>query len=158
VATAAAGCGAGSKATTETVSAYQRQQERAEAEAPKGASPVLLAVYRQFPKPKPDPKIKGSGKAIEKGEKACKGKTPLEVKEEFISQSNLLPAQAEIVAELPKYEKAIAKNAGFAAGQLGALVYEKTLPEDKRAAFGYQGCVYSLAKEVERRLAPGKGG
>jgi hypothetical protein len=119
---------------------------------------VLVAIYRQFPPPQPDPDIKGSGKAISRGEEACKGKTPMEVKEEFIAESDLLTAQAEIVAELPKYEKTVADNASFAAGQLGALVYERSLSEDKLAQFGYQGCVYSLAKVVERELAPNGGG
>jgi hypothetical protein len=119
---------------------------------------VLVAIYRQFPPPQPDPQIKGSGKAIKKGEEACKGKTPLEVREEFIAESDLLEPQAEVVEELPKYEKTVAENASFAAGQLGALVYERSLPEDELAQFGYQGCVYSLAKVVEQKLAPGGGG
>ncbi len=156
---AAGGCGGGGdEPSTETTSAFQREAERAEAEAPKGASQVLRAIYRQFPKPEPSPQLKGSAKAIETGEKACNGKTPLEVREEFIDESNLLEAQAEAVAELPKYEKQEATNGSFAAGQLAALVYERSLPEDKLAIFGYQGCVYSLARGVERRLAPESGG
>jgi hypothetical protein len=152
---AVTGCGGGGEgSTTETTSAIQRQEERAEAEAPKGSSPVLRAIYRQFPKPQPDPQVKGSGKAIKAGEKACRGMTPLEVREAFIGESNLLEPQAEMVAELPKFEKQEAENGSFPAGQLAALVYERSLPEDKLAQFGYQGCVYSLAKGAERRLAP----
>jgi hypothetical protein len=157
--TAAGGCGGGGdEPSTETTSAFQREQQRAEAEAPKGASPVLRAIYRQFPKPEPDPQVKGSAKAIKAGEKACDGRTPLEVREEFVDESNLLEAQAEAVAELPKYEKQEAMNESFPAGQLAALVYERSLPEDKLAQFGYQGCVHSLAKGLEQRLAPESGG
>jgi hypothetical protein len=35
---------------------------------------------------------------------------------------------------------------------LGALVYEKTLPE-ATASYGFQGCVYSLSLRVKHELA-----
>ena len=114
---------------------------------------MLQQIYRQFPKPKPNPAVKRSAKAIKAGERACRGKTPLQVREEFIGGSDLLDAQAELVAQIPKYEKTAASNGAFVSGQLGALVYERTLP-DKLARYGYQGCVYSLARVIERKLAP----
>jgi hypothetical protein len=153
------GCGDGDddgsadSAMTTTKSHHEKEEERAEAEAPKGASPVLRQIYRQFPPPKPDPAVKQSAQAIRAGERACSGKTPLQVREEFIEESDLLEPQAEMVAELPKLEKSAARNGAFITGQLGALVYERTLDE-RIARYGYQGCVYSLARVIEDRLAP----
>jgi hypothetical protein len=148
------GCGGGGDSTATTVtSAFRKAQERAEAAAPKGASPLLREIYGQFPPPKPDPKVKGSGKAIEAGERACKGKTPLEVREAYVEESDLLADQAKMVGELEKYEGTSKQTASFVAGQLGALVYERTLPEGI-ARYGYQGCVYSLARGLEHSLAP----
>ena len=131
----------------------QKEERRAEAEAPKGASPVLRQIYRQFPRPKPDPADKRSAAVIRAGERACRGKTPLEVREEFIGESDLLEPQEELVEELPKLERSAAKNGAFITGQLGALVYERTLPEAV-ARYGYLGCVYSLSLGIKRRLAP----
>ncbi len=90
---------------------------------------MLREIYRQFAPPQPNPEVKGSAQAIEAGERACKGKTPLQVKQRFIDGSDLLDEQA-------------------------ALVYESSLPEDELAGYGYQGCIYSLAKGLEKRLAP----
>jgi hypothetical protein len=75
------------------------------------------------------------------------------VREEFITESDLLEAQEESVAELPELEGSSATNAAFVTGQLGALVYERTLPE-RVARYGYQGCVYSLSLVIKRKLAP----
>jgi hypothetical protein len=157
----AAGCGSsgddnggGSGGTTATARSFQQEEERAEAEAPPGASPVLQEIYRQFPPPQPDPSVKQSAAVISAGERACRGKTPLEVKEEFIDESDLLPSQAERVAELAELEASTPPNGSFVTGQLGALVYERTLPE-RVAHFGYEGCVYSLSLVVKRQLAPG---
>jgi hypothetical protein len=157
----ALGCGGGDEnagdqggsTQSATSSPVQKEEARAEAEAPKRASPMLRAIYRQFPRPTLDPAVEGSEEAIRAGEKACRGKTPLQVREEFIEESDLLEQQAELVDELPELEKSAATNAGFVIGQLGALVYERTLPEEV-ARFGYQGCVYSLALVLERKLAP----
>ena len=150
---AAGGCGGGGGSTVVTKSAYQKAEERAEAEAPKRASPALRAIYRSFPPPKPDPKVKNSGKAIKAGEHSCKGKTPLEVKEEFIGESKLLPEQEKMVAKLAHYE-ASSQSADFVAGQLAALVYEGTVSNKALANYGYRGCVYSLARGLEQKLAP----
>jgi hypothetical protein len=127
-------------------------QERAEAEAPKGASPLLRSIYRQFPPPKPDPTVKGSGKAIKKGEAACKGKTPLQVREEFHGETHLLPEQEEAVKKLPEYERQ--KSPDFPAGQVAALVYEGTIHHKRLANYGFRGCIHSLARRLEHELAP----
>jgi hypothetical protein len=94
--------------------------------------------------------VKGSAAAIKRGERTCKGKTPLQIREAFIEDSELSADQEKIVAELPKYEKN--QGPSFAAGQLGALVYQMSLPESD-ASYGYQGCVYQLARRLERELA-----
>jgi hypothetical protein len=148
----AGGCGGDDSGTAGTTpSAYTNP--RAET-PPKGSSTVLREVYRQFYPPVPDPQVKGSAAAIERGEEVCIGKRPIEIREEFIDESDLLPDQAEAVAELGKYEKRYEEDASFVAGQLAALVYERTLPEDELAMFGYQGCVYALSQVLKRRLAP----
>lgn len=148
---AIAGCGGEDSTATKPPTAYTNP--RAET-PPKGASPVLREIYRQFYPPAPDPKVKGSAKAIKKGKAVCKGKRPVEVKEEFIGESDLLPEQAKAVAEIEKYEKRYRTDSSFVAGQLAALVYEQALPNEELAVYGYQGCVYSLAQVLKQRLAP----
>ena len=59
-----------------------------------------------------------------------------------------------MVAELAKYEKQ-PPTISFVAGQIGAGVYQATLPV-KKAAAGYQGCVYELALQLRRELAKNK--
>ncbi len=108
-------------------------------------------LREQFPKPKPSKTIKGSAAAIAAGEDACRGKTPMEVWEEFKSQSKLDPDQEELVAELPKYEEEASKDSSYVAGQLAAVVYEMTLPKDIAQA-GFQGCVFVLARGLEREI------
>ena len=144
----ASGCGGGDETQPTTVS--EREQLEALAEPPpKQASPLLKSIYREFQPPKPDPEVKVSAKAIKAGERECKGKTPLEVREEFIGESELNEDQEEVVNELERYEKH--PSPSYPAGQLGALVYEKTLPE-ATASYGFQGCVYSLSLRVKREL------
>lgn len=127
----------------------------AEAKAPKGASPTLRQIYRQFPAPKPDPEVKGSAAAIKAGKRACQDKTPTEVKEEFFpaAQPNLAPEQTKMIARVGSFEANAGKDASFVAGQLAADTYQATLPEAVAQA-GYQGCIYSLARGLEHRLAP----
>ena len=145
----AAGCGGGGETKPTTVS--EQAQLKALAEPPpKGASPVLKSIYREFQPPKPDPAVKASAKVIKTGERKCKDKTPLEVREEFIGESELNEEQEEAVNELERYEKH--PSPSYPAGQLGALVYEKTLPE-ATASYGFQGCVYSLSLRVKHELA-----
>jgi hypothetical protein len=161
---ALAGCGSSSSSTAggqgESTAATKPSPTapggKAESEAPKGASPVLRQIYRQFPKPAPNPTVKGSAAAIAAGERACKGKTPLEVKEAFYAaaKANLQPEQTKMIAELASFEKNAATDSSFVAGQLAAGVYQATLPEAV-AQFGYQGCIYALALELKRELGPG---
>jgi hypothetical protein len=159
----AVGCGDGGSSTTDTetgesgsplsVPPPQNEAEReAESKAPEGASAVLRAIYRQFPAPQPNPKVKGSAGAIAAGEKACAGKTPLEAREEFLPRSDLSGFQREQVERIPDYEKS--PSYSFPAGQLAASVYEKTLPPTEVAPYGFQGCVYALSRVLKARLAP----
>jgi hypothetical protein len=133
----------------------------AEREAPKGASPVLREIYRQFPKPEPDPSVKASAAVIKAGEKACAGRSPRQVKDEFygaaVKSGALVPGsdEAKMIAQLPKFEKNASADTAFVAGQLAADVYSATLPE-ATARFGYQGCIHAMARRLERELAPGK--
>ena len=125
-------------------------EKRGEALAPKGASPLLQAIYRLFPPPKPDPKVKGSAEAIEAGERACEGKTPVEVREEYLPKSTFDSFQREQATRIEEYEKNPTYN--FPAGQIAASIYEKTLSHSPLASYGFQGCVYSLSKGLKARL------
>jgi hypothetical protein len=128
---------------------------------PKGASPVLREIYRQFTLRKPDPQVKGSAKAIAAGRAACAGRTPVEVERTYypiaVSRGTLDPdsAQAKTISEIGKYAKTVSRDPSFVAGQLAAGAYQATLPP-RIATFGYAGCVYELARRLEKQLAPAK--
>ena len=53
-----------------------------------GSSPTLRVIYATFPPPKPDPEAKCSAEVIKAGERACQGKTPVQVKEEFYAAAD----------------------------------------------------------------------
>jgi hypothetical protein len=110
-------------------------------------------LAKTFPPPKPS-QAEGSAAAIKAGRRACRAKTPLEVKAEFYAaaEANLTPEQAKLVEELPAYEAEAAVDPNFLAGQLGALVYEMTLAAPSRDE-GFQGCVYELAAQKQRELS-----
>lgn len=148
-----AGCGSGGSDSSTAPNVDLPRLTPAQ-RAPQGASPIEREIYRQFPPPKPDPNVPKSAAAIRAGEKACRGKTPLEVKREFYSRasSTLLPAQKQMIAEIGRWVKRVRSDEGFTAGQLAADVYQATLPEELRR-FGYQGCVYSLALGLKQELA-----
>jgi hypothetical protein len=113
-----------------------------------------LAITFPFPKPAPG-SPPGAAAAIDAGRKACRGKTPVEVREEFLAAAQgLNEGQREMIAELPHFEDQVSSN--FAAGQLAAGVYEATLAE-KLMVSGYQGCVYELALQLRRELAKKQG-
>ncbi len=123
-------------------------------------APISAVLARQFPKPQVQPDApSGSQKAINAGRKACKGKTPIQVRDEFISAANasglLNPGQKKMVAEIADFEKQATRSPDFVAGQLAAGVYEATLPETLRIA-GYQGCVYELAQQLQKEIAKKK--
>ena len=160
------GCGSGSSSSTSTpattsaaaakaVAAAAKARRAAEAKAPKGASPTLRAIYATFPAPKPSPEVKHSTAAIKVGEKACKGKTPTQVEEEFIAaaKSKLAPEQTKMIDRIASFESHSPTDASFTAGQLAADVYEATLP-GVVGQYGYEGCIYSLVQGLEHRLAP----
>jgi hypothetical protein len=121
-------------------------------------APVAKQLASVFPVPKPPPGAPSTvTKAIEAGRKACRGKTPIQVREEFIESAQGLSAdQKKMIAELPKFESQSATSPDVAAGQLAAGVYEATLPEKQMVA-GYQGCVYELALQLRRELAKKQG-
>ena len=149
----AVGCGS-SGSSGSTQQQVQPPKLTAEQKAPPGASQVEQEIYRQFPRPKPDPAVPRSAKVIRAGERACRGKSPLEVKEEFWAQASakLVPEQKEMIAEIGRYAKQVKQDQGFTAGQLAGDVYQATLPTAVNR-FGYQGCVYSLALRLKRELA-----
>lgn len=120
-------------------------------------APITRVLAEQFPKPTPtEGAPPGAEKYIEEGRKACKGKTPEQVRDEFIeTAAGLNEGQEAMLDELDKFEKQAQHSPDFAAGQLAAGVYEATLPE-KEARSGYQGCVYELAVQLRRELASGK--
>jgi hypothetical protein len=146
-----AGCGSGG---SDSSTAPNVPRITVAQRAPQGASPIEREIYRQFPPPKPDRNVPKSAAAIRAGEKACRGKTPLEVKQEFYARasSNLLAGQKQMIAEIDRWAKRRKSDEGFTAGQLAADVYQATLPEELRR-FGYQGCVYSLALRLKHELA-----
>jgi hypothetical protein len=122
-----------------------------------GGNAKVATIESTFPTPKPLPNSPpGAKKAIEAGRRACKGKTPEQVRDEFMSEaeaSGLLNAgQKTMIANIAHYEKQAATSADFVAGQLAAGVYEATLPEELRIA-GYQGCVYELAQQLLKEIA-----
>ena len=132
-----------------------RIAEEGEALAPKGASPTLKGIYRAFQKPSTEGLEPKSVNAVAAGEAACGGKTPAEVKAEFFAEAKeyLEPEQLGAIAEIGKFEAQAKTDQSFVAGQLAADVYSATLEEDEEQA-GFQGCVYSLARGLEKRLAP----
>jgi hypothetical protein len=110
-----------------------------------------------FPKPTVQPTdLPGARKAIAAGRAACRGKAPVEVREEFIADAEasgvMVEGQEEMVGDLERFEKQSRHSPNFAAGQLAGGVYEATLPEKLRNA-GYRGCVYELATELRREIA-----
>jgi hypothetical protein len=120
------------------------------------------SIALQFPEPKAEPgSPPGVQKAIDAGRSACKGKTPVQVRDEFIAEAeaggSLNPGQEKMLANIGHYEKQAAGSADFVAGQLAAGVYEATLPEQLRI-YGYQGCVYELAQQLQKEIAQHQNG
>ncbi|MBS1885811.1 MAG: hypothetical protein JSU06_01340 [Actinobacteria bacterium] len=136
--------------------ATARSAKAAEESAPKGASRTLRGIYRAFPAPSKGSLEPAARKAVAAGEAACRGKTPVQVKEEFYAAAKryLEPEQAKMIGRIASFERQAATEQGFVAGQLAADTYAATLSEEA-ARPGYQGCVYSLARQVEKQLAPG---
>jgi hypothetical protein len=153
-----ASCGNDGSASTEHSEAAAGQQSGAGAQKPlPPGAPISKVLGRQFPKPKPAAGAPpGSQAAIDAGRKACKGKTPIEVRNEFIAEARasgrLNSGQEKMIAEIDHYESQATRSPDFAAGQLAAGVYEATLPPRRRIA-GYQGCVYELARQLEKEIA-----
>jgi hypothetical protein len=149
-----AGCGSGGSSSDTTSPEVQSPKLTPAQRAPKGASTLEREIYRQFPPPKPNPEARGSARALAAGEKACRGRSPVEIKEEFFAEasSRLNSSQEKMINEIGRYEKRSRTEPGFTAGQLAAGAYEATLSEAV-AIYGYQGCVYALAKGLKHELA-----
>jgi hypothetical protein len=160
-----AGCGSSESSTTSTVGtteaakAAAAARKAAEERAPPRSSATLRAIYAQFQPPKPNFEVKGSAAAIAAGRQACAGKTPVQVKEMYypraVAMGKLDPksSQAMMIGHIDTYERHISSNQSFIAGQLAADAYQAILPK-AISQFGYQGCVYALARQLEQRLAP----
>jgi hypothetical protein len=145
-----AACGGGS-------GSEQSVAEKTSAAAIPPNLPQTKVIAKQFPKPVPvENAPAGAKKAIRAGEEACKGKTPTEVRDEFLAAAEeggrLNEGQEAMLNELQHFEKQARTSPDFAAGQLAAGVYEATLSE-RMARSGYQGCVYQLALQLRRELA-----
>jgi hypothetical protein len=153
-------CGGGSESsqTTSSATATATTPTTAGSPAIDPTAPITKQLASVFPVPKAPPGSPSTvTAAIEAGRKACRGKTPLQVREEFIdSAAGLSADQKKMIGELPKFESQSATSPDFAAGQLAAGVYEATLPEKEMVA-GYQGCVYELALQLRRELAKKQG-
>jgi hypothetical protein len=114
----------------------------------------IEALRKAFPDPKP---ASGANQrvaaAIEAGKSACAGKTPIQVKDRAYAEAkhNLDEGQRRLAEELPDYEAEAERDPGFVAGQIAAGVYAATLPEATRP-YGFQGCVYELARLREGEL------
>jgi hypothetical protein len=165
LAIALAGCGSSSSSSStssptapsaEAQAAAKKDaavRRAAEARAPQGSSPTLRAIYATFPAPRPDPEAKRSAAVIKAGESACRGKTPVQVKEEFYAAAKhrLSSEQTKMIDRIDSYETHSPTDASFTSGQLGADVYQASLPAAV-GQYGYEGCVYALARGLERRL------
>lgn len=118
-----------------------------EAAVDTGPPPTLEeSLANAFPPPKPiENAPPGSAAAIKAGREVCKGKTPAQIRDQFLAEASaqLEPGALEMVEEIERYEKQVTPN--FVAGQLAAGVYEATLSENAERG-GYQGCVYELAQ------------
>lgn len=123
---------------------------------------MVRELYREFPPPQVPKGVKGAAAAIRAGERACAGKTPTQVAEKYLpialEQGGIKEgtAQAKMIGETARYEKNIETEASFTSGQLAAGAYQATLPARLQKA-GYQGCIYSLARDLEHRLYPPAG-
>ncbi|HEY6551682.1 MAG TPA: hypothetical protein VIY71_10835, partial [Solirubrobacterales bacterium] len=142
-----AACGGGSSTQSAATTEALRGPKPA-----KGASALERQVYRNFQPPQPSLEAPGSAKAIQRGEAACEGRTPKQIVDRFAAEAMLTKEQREALKQIGTAEAH--PTADFAAGQLAALAYEGTLAEDGLANYGYRGCVYALARGLERRLGP----
>lgn len=124
----------------------------------KGAPPFVREIYRQFPPPTANPEVSGSRAAVRAGERACAGKTPVEVKETYfpiaVERGRIEPGspEADTIEEIDSFESRVTEEPSFAAGQLATTAYRETKPR-RLASFYGRGCIYALAKELERRVS-----
>lgn len=147
------GCGDSGEQGSEARTAAS--PSRAKARTPPGTSLAnarqIRVLRENFPPPRAD--TAAGREVIAAGRDACNDKTPLEIREEFYPQAEgaLDSAQKEMIAKLPSFEDKAFRDYSFAAGQLAALVYEKSLAA-AQGPYGFQGCVYELARGLEGEL------
>jgi hypothetical protein len=151
-----AGCGGDSGTTSADQASSGAGSRPAQKPLPPDA-PISKVLARTFPKPQPLPQSSPQAeKWIEAGERACKGKAPADVIDEFMpaaeAQTTFTKDQKQMLGEIADYEKQASESPDFAAGQLAGGVYERLLPA-ARGRSGYQGCVYQLALQLRRELA-----
>lgn len=119
---------------------------------------MVRELYREFPPPRAS-KARGSAAAIRAGERACAGKTPVEVKERYLPVALRRGAieagspQAKMIGEVERYARRAKSEASFTAGQLAADAYGATLP-GRLQRIGYQACIYALAKQLAGHIHP----
>lgn len=158
-------CGNDGESTSSQQPAYRPPKPQASGFAHggrDGSREGSASIALEFPEPKPEPGSPPSArKAVEAGRSACRGKTPVQVRDEFIAEAEaggaLNPGQKKMLANIARYEKQAANSPDFVAGQLAAGVYEATLPERLRIS-GYQGCVYELAQQLQKEIAQHQNG
>lgn len=155
---ALAGCGgdSGTEGTDASQALSGAGSQPAQKPLPPDA-PISEVLARTFPKPQPLPQSPPQAeKWIKAGERACRGKAPSEVIDEFMpaaeAQTTFSEGQKKMIGEIAHFEKQASESPDFAAGQLAAGVYERSLPEVQGRS-GYQGCVYQLALQLRRELA-----
>jgi hypothetical protein len=125
---------------------------------PKGASPFVRELYRQFPPPRANPDVKGAAAAVRAGARACANKAPVEVKEAYfpiaVERGRIDPdgPEGRTIEEIERFERNVTEEPSFAAGQLATAAYRETKPR-RLANFYGRGCVYALAKALERRVS-----
>jgi hypothetical protein len=59
--------------------------------------------------------------------------------------------EGRTIEDIESFEERITSEPSFAAGQLAAAAYRETRPP-RLATYGARGCIYALAKELERRV------
>jgi hypothetical protein len=119
--------------------------------------PPPRALAENFPPPDTRGLSRGERAALRAGQRACRGKTPLQIRNEYLDQAtssgslDLDSPQGELVSDLANFRFEPNEGPSFATGQLAAGIYEATLREATANA-GFQGCVYELARVQVRRM------
>lgn len=152
--TAAAGCGGSQNGGSDGGSGSTSTVELPDV-AP-GPLTGPAALQDQFPPPDVSELDPQATAAVRAGQQACLGKTPLEIRAEYLDDAvqnglDLTSPRGTMFKQPQNFRQPFRPGSSFASGQLAAGVYEETLPESS-ASYGFQGCVYELAREQARRM------